>query len=129
MRKGIIIAVIAVVVIAIAGMGFKYYNDRYVGETYYMKAPAAPVQTELKDDSGKFIYENGKKVTAYEYKDVTFVSEDGTKTTQRNITWESNTPMTEGNYYTAKLSSEIIVEGPNGVEQSEVPTAALEKLN
>ncbi|EGO6039755.1 YxeA family protein [Enterococcus faecalis] len=84
--KKIISLIFVALLIFIGWKGWDYYQSTYVGEDYYAKIQAPlPEQTDIKDDSGKFL---GK---GYEYKVIGF----DTKGNSRNFDFSV---ITSGDY-------------------------------
>ncbi|WP_429975478.1 YxeA family protein [Enterococcus sp. DIV0086] len=84
--KKIISLIFVALLIFIGWKGWDYYQSTYVGEDYYAKIQAPlPEQTDIKDDSGRFL---GK---GYKYKVVGF----DTKGNSRNFNFDV---ITSGDY-------------------------------
>lgn len=105
--------------------GCKYYQDTYKGEEYYSIVPQqVPAREQTKDKDGKIV--EGSYSYNYQLK---WADKDGKVITKKyELSGKSPTPLTPGRYIKAEISKKRIVEGPNYIEQNEVPKKALEKI-
>lgn len=122
------ITLLLVVLIGFAGfMGYEYYQSTYANQTVYAKAPSTvPEAKDVMDDSGKKIA--GLKGYSYILK---FVTKDG-KIENRHVVISGNTdevkPLVPNSYVEAKISQKRVIEGPNGIKESDVPANILAKV-
>ena len=128
-RRNIVIIIAVVVALIVVGLGAKYYGDRYVGQTYYTIIKTTPTLENEKDMDNKEVTDsNGNPIQIYVYKDVEFVSEDGKTNRKEKVIVRNGKTLDNGAYYKAEISNVLIVNGPNPVAESEVPTVAKDKL-
>lgn len=116
-----------IMILAAAGyFGFKYYQDTYTTEVAYAIVPEqVPEKVPTKDSAGKV--QDG--LYSYHYS-LQFVTEDGGKveTREYELSSENPEPFTPNAYVTAEVSKNRIVNGPNGVSESDIPEKVLQKL-
>lgn len=101
-----------VLLIFISYKGYIYYQDRYVGTTYYTKTSATPAKIQDLLDS------QGKKVdTGYSYS-LIGVNEKGEK---KKIEFEITTPAYPPNTYLEIRSSKKIVLKQATISEKNIP--------
>lgn len=113
-------------VAALGFFGYRYYSTTYQGVTAYAKVPAqTPAKEPTKDNQGKV--QDG--LYSYNYKGIDFVKEDGShQVMDVEISSENPQPMQPNSYVTAKISKKRVLEGPNPVQESDIPAKAKEQL-
>ena len=126
---GIVLAVGAVLLIAVAVWGKQYYTDRYVGADYYAMVPLdydmtpVPVKTMDGKEIGTAI---AYKLTAYneqgEAKSVEFRVNDPDGSISRG-----EVPPQPGTFLLVKASKQLVV-GWSVIAESEMPAKALEGI-
>ncbi len=120
-----IFGLIALVAVGAVGwFGYQYYTNTYVGVEGYAVVPQeVPEKIETKDNQGKAVTDtDGTPLYSYEYNNITFVTKDGKK--QQNsfdVTSTNPQPLQPGTYLKAKVSKNRVVEGPNSVNEGDVP--------
>lgn len=104
---------------------YSYYTDTYRGYTAYAIVPKdVPQRTETTDMSGKIIPDS----YTYQYQ-FNFVLEDGTfQTMHYELSGESVTPIEPKSYIVAKISRKRVIEGPNKINQKDIPNDVLALL-
>lgn len=105
--------------------GYKYYQSTYSGISAYAVVPKEiPTKEQTKDDSGNEI----PGYSSYNYT-FSFIKDNGeTQTMSYELHGENPSPFTPGAIVKAKISEKRVIEGPNEVSESDVPTSILEKL-
>ncbi|MBO0481070.1 YxeA family protein [Candidatus Enterococcus courvalinii] len=122
-----VIGLVFLALLAFGGFkGYQYYQDTYVGEVAYAHVPnQVPAKVKHKSESG--IGDNSPWYS-YDY-DLTFVKEDG-ETEKRNIQISNDNaqPLVPNSYVKVTMSKKRIIEGPNTIDQKDLPEKAKNKL-
>lgn len=124
MKKMIGLLFIGVLIIG-GYFGFTYYNDTYNGKVAYAIVPnEIPTKEKTQDMDGRVIAGS----SSYNYS-FSFVTEDGQTAIMRyELSGSEPVPYTPGTFVTAKISKKRIVEGPNPLQESEIPEKVQKKL-
>lgn len=122
-----VIGLVFLALLAFGGFkGYQYYQDTYVGEIAYAHVPnEVPTKVKHKSESG--IGDNSPWYS-YDY-DLTFVKEDGS-TEKRDIQISNDNvePLSPNSYVKVKMSKKRIIEGPNAIDQKDLPEKVKNKL-
>lgn len=121
-----IFGVIALVILAAGGyFGYQYYQETYVGQSYYAIVPQeVPVKEATVDNSGKEVPDT----YSYNY-DITWADKEGKiRQWEVEVSGSNPQPLTPGSYVTAEISQKRIVLGPNNIEENKIPPKALAAL-
>lgn len=107
-----------ILLVVVGGPIYSYYQSTYHGVVAYAKTPEAVPEKE------KFVTSNGKTIDdmyTYHYT-LTFVKEDGsTQKMDFSISGETVTPLPANTIVKAKISEKRVTEGPNAIENAQLP--------
>lgn len=122
-----VIGLVFLALLAFGGFkGYQYYQDTYVGEMAYAHVPNE-VPTKVKHKSESRIGDNSLWYS-YDY-DLTFVKEDGsTEKRDIQISNDNAEPLSPNSYVKVKMSKKRIIEGPNTIDQKNLPEKVKNKL-
>ncbi len=127
MKRSILITLIAVIMIGVAGALWvkNYYDSRYVGQDYYTVVPAdEPVALgDLLDSEGN------PADTGYSYELVGYDTDLNRRVLEFDKRADSNDGLYQPGTYLKVSASKQIVLNEAVINESEVPTEILEKLN
>ena len=126
--KKIIGIIIAIVLIAVAGLGIvkgkEYYNDRYVGEKYYAVVPDDyPMDLEMDHD------DRGEEVgLAREYKLIGYNEKGESKELEFYVRTDDPKKLYQrGTYLEVERSNQLVVR-EKSIEKSKVPEKVLKLI-
>lgn len=127
MKRSILITLIAVIMIGVAGALWvkNYYDSRYVGQDYYTVVPAdEPVALgDLLDSEGN------PADTGYSYELVGYDTDLNRRVLEFDMRADSDDGLYQPGTYLKVSASKQIVLNEAVINESEVPTEILEKLN